>query len=260
MKYHFFLGGKDLEMNEVRLALVAASIAFSDKALGWGAHASAYSAEIANVAARGETPVLVELDNASHAATQWDAAKEPVAMPAGTIEVDHHGARAGEPASVLQVLTLIGATPTRWHKLVAADDGNGGPVGLVAFGATPEEFAAVRAAGRAVQGITPEQEAEADRAVAGAEKFGKLVVVRCTHSKCGPITDRLFPNWQDGKENVLVIASDGEMDYFGDAHVRNALEQKFGGWKGGDPAGNGFWGANGIDQSEVLALVKSLAA
>ena len=252
---NFFLGGIDLEMLAIKNVLITKGIAFCDKGLGWGAHASAYASEIAQAVSEGEVIVLLELDNEPRQATKWDGEKIPVSLPSGTIIVDHHGDRAGEPASILQVLDLLGLEPSRHQQLIAADD-SGGPVGLVAFGATPEEFTAVRTAGRTAQGITLEQEEEATRAVAASEKFGGAVIVRCAHSKCAPITDRLFPSWEDGRENLLILSEDGEVNYFGKASVRNALKQRFGGYLGGNPEGNGFWGTQGVSQEDILSLFK----
>ena len=256
--FYFFLGGNDLEMTEIKKVLVSMGIPHLDKNLGWGAHASAYAEEITSSAKRGEIPVLVELDNEFHSATEWNSEKNSVALPPNTVMIDHHGKRASEPAAILQVLKLLGLSPTRWQSLVAAHD-SGGPPKLKLFGATPEEFEEICAASRAAQGITPKQETEAAIAIATSEKFGGLVVVKSPHSKCGPITDRLFPTWEDGKENVLILSEDGESNYFGDVRVRTALEERFGGWIGGDPLGNGFWGNGNVNQAEVLSLVKKLA-
>lgn len=256
----FFLGGRDAEMVRIAEVLAAGGCEVVDKSLGWGAHASAYAEEIAAAAAAGKKTILVELDNRPHGATDWAPAKVPVKLPPGVILVDHHNENASRPASILQILTLLGREPARLDELIAADDSRG-PAGLVSFGATPEEFERVRSLGRKAQGITDEQEAEAARAVAAAEWFGRLAIVRCVHSKCAPITDRLFPSWEDGRENVLVLSDDGEVNYFGHISVRSVLQATFGGWSGGDPAGNGYWGGNpGERTDELVELVKKLAS
>lgn len=249
MRYVFILGGTDLEMQEIAKILRVKNQTFFDKRLGWSAKASAYFAEISKVVSSGTDYVLVLVELGVD-----------IELPTNSIIIDHHGDRAGEPASVIQVLNLLNETPTRWQQLVAADD-SGGPVGLIAFGATPEEFKNIRDAGRAAQGITPEQEAAAEQAVARAERFGNLVVVRCAHSTCATITDRLFPLWKDGLENVLILSDDGESNYFGDVRVRRALHDTYGGWIGGNPNGNGYWGMHDASKhDQVLDLVKTLAS
>ena len=58
----FFLGGRDLEMVEIRRLLDRhAPDRVEDLGLSWGARASVYLLGIEAALARGETPVLVEL-------------------------------------------------------------------------------------------------------------------------------------------------------------------------------------------------------
>jgi hypothetical protein len=243
--YFFFLGGADAEMRRIAEVCAEAGVAMSDAGLGWGAKATAYGSAIAEAAEAGFTPVLVELE-------------VDCELPSGTLVVDHHGERASEPASLLQVLALLGREPSRWDVLVATNDSEWF-LGLLAVGATAEEMGRVRAADRFAQGTTPEQEEEAERALsAPAEYAGTARVVRMSHSKCATVTDRLWPSWPDGRENVLILSMDGEANYFGDVTVREALHKRFsGGWIGGDPTGNGFWGGY-PDHKEVVAFLQNL--
>ncbi len=233
----FFLGGADAEMVEIRKALEAAGAAYSDAGLGWGAKASAYGEEIVKAAAEGKTPVIVELE-------------VDVDLPSGTVNVDHHGDRSSEPAALLQVLSLLGREPSRWQALVAANDSGWFP-GLKAAGATPEEMAAVRAAERSAQGITPEQEAEAERALhAPVEEIGNIRIIRMSHSKTAPIGDALAVAAIAAGEEIpafLVFSEDGEVNFSGSGDLAQALNEKFtGGWAGGaglgKADGTAFWG------------------
>lgn len=235
--FHFFLGGADAEMMEIRAVLEEAGQSFTDAGLGWGAKASAYGAQVQEAADAGMTPVLVELEI-------------DTAVPEGTAVVDHHGERAAEPASLLQVLALLGQEPTRWQALVAANDAGWFP-GMVAMGATPEEMAAVRAAERSAQGITPEQEQEAARALLGQDQLiGDVRIIRMSHSKCAPIGDALaIAAFAAGRPvpAFLVLSEDGEVNFSGPGDIAQALHEKFpGGWAGGsglgDPAGSAYWG------------------
>lgn len=90
--------------------------------------------------------------------------------PYGAVNIDHH--RYGEEdrshprSSLEQVAEVLGVGLGRWRRLVAANDRGYIPA-MEAEGATAEEIAAVRQADRAAQGVTAEQEAAAERDVAG---------------------------------------------------------------------------------------------
>ena len=229
--------------------------------------------------------------------------------PEGTpvVVIDHHGDRSGEPASVLQVMAALGGQvltdlaqeaewgncydkadalraaalvrgalnlsneTRRWVELVAANDAGYIPA-MLALGATPEEVARVRLADRSAQGITPEQELQAEEAIAASEVVGEMVVVHLAHSKCATVSDRLFGEYPSGRENLLILSGDGEVNYFGDGALCAALKEKFPeapapwapekmaqSWAGGSglgkAGGQAFWGGY-PSQDEVLAFLK----
>lgn len=250
------LGGADAEMAEIRRVLEEKGVAFFDKGLGWGAAASAYSDEIAQAVSEGKTVITVELTR-------------DINLPEGVIEVDHHGDRSSEPASLLQVLDLLGLEPSRQQSLIAANDSGFIPA-MLALGATQEEVAEVRLLDRKAQGITPEQELEAERAISVAETINGVTVVRMAHSKCATVTDRLFdPN---KPQCLLILSGDGESNFYGDRRLCEELKgektgttpegwdtfSNFGGWTGGGEE-TGFWGGYG-DQEEILAYVTNYFA
>lgn len=235
----------------VRIAAVLAghNVPFQDAGLGWGAKASAYGTQPADSVSAGYAPVLVEIE-------------VDCEVPEGTIVVDHHGSRAGEPASILQVLALLGIEPSRLDMLIAANDSGYIP-GLFALGATPEEIEQVRLLDRSTQGVTPEMEQEATRALAEANAYqlalaGDLVVVHLAHSKCATISDRLFPHWKCG-ERLLILSGDGEVNFFGNGALCAALQQKFQGWSGGSGLGqadkSAYWGGY-LPHGEVEKFVR----
>ena len=241
MEKIFFLGGADAEMVQIEKRLAEAGVEFLNKGLGWGAHASAYAEEIVQASAQGKVVVLVELDNMSATKTEWSAEKVAVMLPEGTIVVDHHNERVGEPAAILQVLDLLRVQPNRHDQLIAANDENF-IFGMLAMGATAEEIAEIRAMDRKAQGVTDEQEVEALRAIAVAETFRGLTTVRMSHSKCSPVTDRLFGKYRF----LLVLAGDGEANFYAgsadeaDKAIISAVAEKFpGGWVFGGGTG---WG------------------
>jgi hypothetical protein len=250
-RLRFFLGGADLEMVTIRDLLAQAGAPYRDRGLGWGARASHYREPIEEAVRQGETPVLVELED------DLDVA------PDRLLVVDHHGARAGdtEPTALHQVFDLL-ALPaerwTRWLELVAAND-RGHVEGLLEAGATPEEIRQVRAADRAAQGITPAEEAAAERAIEVRQELcdRRLTVVHLPHGRTAPVTDRLHEALGGpGYENLL-IASPGEVNFFGSGELVNALDARWpGGWKGGALPQRGFWGHRRVDSTEVAPFLE----
>ncbi len=257
-----FLGGADTEM--VRIAEVvreAGCEEVRDAGLSWGTKASAYGDEIAEVAASGKIPILIELEI-------------DIDLPETAVVVDHHGDRAGEPPAILQVLDLLGIEPTRWDFLVAANDAGWYPglagiaeipgMGFLSPPATQEEMKKVRSGDYGLQGITPEMLAEIDRALAApVEMIGSIRVVRMSHSKCGPIGDHFaipaFAN-REPIPQYVVFSEDGETNFSGDGALCAELHEKFGGWSGGAGLGKAgetaFWGGY-ADQKEIEDFLKA---
>lgn len=168
-QYIFFIGGKDLEMETIKQLLSAHNQPYIDKNLGWGAKTSAYEAEISQAAADGKTPVVIELE-------------QDCKLPENAINIDHHNQNAGRPASVLQICDLLGIEKTRDLQLIGANDAAYIP-GMMEMGAAPEEIARVRRRDRMCQGITEEQEKEAERAISKKEEICGVTIVRMAHSK-----------------------------------------------------------------------------
>jgi hypothetical protein len=249
-KLRFFLGGHDLEMvvvaDLVRGECGAAALA--DKALSWGARASDYALEIARGAADGLRPVLVEL-------------APDIALPEGTIEIDHHGEKAGGPCSLRQVFELLGLPEARWSRhfaLVAAND-TGHVAGMRAIGASNEEIATIRAADRRAQGIIPAEE-DAGRAALAAARHalgGAVLVVHLPHGRSATVTDPLALAGDTAPE--ILVLMPGSVGYFGSGAAIMALDAAFpGGWRGGELPARGFWGIAGErtpEEAELLAVL-----
>ena len=247
-----FAGGYDGEMVEIINVCREAGVDVIDKHLGWGASVDAYKAEIEKALAEGKTPVCIEL-----------AGAEAIA---GAVVIDHHNENSGKPASILQVLDLLGMEPSRRQQLIAAND-TGYIPGMLALGATAEEVAEVRLLDRSAQGITPEQETEAERAIAAAEVVNGVTIVRMAHSKTATVCDRLFDPKKE--QRLLILSADGESNFFGAGALCLALQGEdtgekteqgytiyshFGGWIGGNLPSSGFWGGYG-DQKAIEEFV-----
>lgn len=246
-RLRFFLGGHDLEMvtiaDLVRAERGAGAVV--DKGLAWGARASAYAAEIAAAVRDGVRPVLVEL-------------QADTALPDGAVAVDHHGARAGEPAALRQVFDLLALPPERWTRhfeLVALND-VGHVRAMRRFGAGADEIAAIRAADRAAQGVTAAEEAAGLAALAGTEAAlgGSLAVVRLPHGRTATVTD---PRAIAGDDGDLLVLSPAATHFFGAGDRIARLDAAFpGGWRGGELPHRGFWGiGRPIDSDEAVAAI-----
>ncbi len=248
----FFLGGRDLEMQTIRELLEQEGAAFYDKQLSWGAAASAYRQELDAVQAAGKTAVLVEL-----------ALDVPLDPARRLVVVDHHGDAAGRQTSLEQVFALLELAHTRWSRwydLVAANDA-GHIDGLLRAGATCEEVARVRAADRAAQGITAEEEAQGAAAAAAAERpHPALTVARLPHARTATVADRLHrAAGGPGYENLLIF-SPGEVNFYGEGDLIEALDRAFpGGWKGGELPRRGYWGRAGDTAPVYDHLLRLLA-
>ncbi len=247
----FFLGGRDLEMLEIRRLLEAhAPGRFHDAGLRWGAKASAYVAAIEACLSAGDVPVLVELED--------DLGIDP----ARKVVVDHHGPAAGAeaPTSLERVHALLGLPPeslTRRQRLVAAND-RGHIAALVEAGATRAEIAALRAEDRAAQGVTERDEAEAGEAVSRAEVRcgGRLTVVTSPGARVAPVADRLDAALGGPGYRNLLVVSPGEVNFSGEGRVVRALAEAHPeGWWGGSLPERGFWGASPVPDG-VAALVE----
>lgn len=252
----FFLGGGDLEMAAIgELLRRCAPGRVQDDALAWGARASAYADRIQQALQDGRTVVLVELTD--------DLGLTSGASRDRVVVVDHHGPLAGRdrPTSLEQVFTLLGRPAgewTRWHTLVAAND-RGHVRALEAVGASPAEIAQVRAADRAAQGITSEQEAAGRRAAEQAETVwqGALTVVELPHDRTATVTDVLDRALGGpGYQNLLVLGPHSTT-FFGVGEAVAALAAAWpDGYYGGELPERGFWGgALRHSRIELLAVL-----
>ncbi|MCG6860683.1 MAG: hypothetical protein LJE70_05315, partial [Chromatiaceae bacterium] len=252
----FFLGGRDLEMVTIRELLEQeAPGRFHDKGLGWGARASSYEGEIRTARSQGFTAVLVELEN--------DLGLHDNAL----LIADHHGPRAGKeaPTSLHQVFQLLGLPPTRWTRhfdLVAANDRGYIPA-LTALKASPREIAEIRAADRHAQGVTAEEEAEAEQAARNLETdaSGLLTIARLPHAHTATLTDRLHTDLGGPGYRNLLVLSPGEVNFFGDGQIVLALAERYpNAWCGGALPDRGFWGlhCDTVDSAKIRRIVSAL--
>lgn len=171
--------------------------------------------------------------------------------PEGATNIDHHkydgDDRSNERSSLEQVSELIGHELTLYEQFVSANDKGFIPKMIelaktknLSKEQTEKLINKVRLQDRAAQGITPEQEKIAEEAIKKAEVFDRLTVVHMAHSKTSTVCDRLWGSYK----NLLIVSSDGEVNFFGERRVIETLSNLVkGSWSGGDlDHDNGFWG------------------
>ena len=185
----------------------------------------------------------------------------------GAINVDHHiygeDDRSNPKSSIEQVAEILGVGLTLDEQFVSANDKGYIPA-MEKLGAElgisgedlQEIIANIRMRDREMQGVTPEQEAQAQEAV---EKLGEIAEKReyiqldLPHSKTSTVTDRLYGKY----DNLLITSGDGETNFYGTTEIIQMLNERFpGGWSGGQlDQGSGFWGGY-ADQSAIKAAVQ----
>ncbi|WP_035571781.1 hypothetical protein [Halonatronum saccharophilum] len=193
--YLFLLGGKDLEMVEIRKILENEGLNFIDKDLSWGAKLSHYKEEIGEIT-EDKTIVGIELLKDMEVGQEY-------------IEVDHHNQSTDKPSSIEQIAKLLDIDLNRFQRLVAAND-KGYIDAMKDLEATKEEIEEVRLRDRRAQGVSREDERLARESIEDNKKiYGDLVVVKAKTDKFSPIADRLYPT------EKLLIYTDKELTYYG---------------------------------------------
>lgn len=266
----FLLGGKDLEMYQSKKRLSRAGEEFIDKDLRWGAKVEDYDEEIREILSEGKTPVAIELAGAGD--------RE------GVVDIDHHGDKSGRPASISQVMNRIQKPMSLIDELVAANDAGYIPGMERLLEERREELEAkygkeryeriapklmelIRAKDRQMQGVTQEDELAAEEGIKQAEKTASgTVVVRIPGDKWSAVSDRLFPTWPDGKENLIVVCDSvketQQVYFFGRGDVCKKMKEHFASqtsWGGGVGFGNesmsAFGGCLSNNPQEVIDFV-----
>lgn len=140
----FLLGGRDLEMLEIKNLLISNNEKFEDKNLLWGAKLSDYQTELEKYKDGNITLYGIEL-------------AIDITTPTNYIEVDHHGQNDDKPSSLEQIAEILGISLSREQKLIAANDSRY-ISGMKSLCATQKECEEIRAMDRKAQGIIQEDE------------------------------------------------------------------------------------------------------
>ena len=218
----FLLGGHDLEMEEIRKLLETHSVRYEDRHLEWGAKLSDYAD-------------LLDFDGTIYGIELL----EDITPPARYRAIDHHGKDWCLPSSLEQVAEILGVELDRRQRLIAAND-RGHVAGMIAQGATQEEIRQIRSADRRAQGVSPQEEEQAQQEAQRAERKGKVWIVETSLHHTSPLVDRLL---EERKTPLIVVKrSDPSLSYYGDSvsrivgAYRDAVEKGMA-YYGGNPLG-----------------------
>lgn len=187
----------------------------------------------------------------------------------GAKNIDHHiyyeDDRSNPKSSIEQVAEILGVELTLDEQFISANDKGYIPA-MEKLGAElgiPQEdlkeiIANIRMRDREMQGVTLEQEAQAQEAVGRLGEIKekrKYIQLDLPHSKTSTVTDRLYGKY----ENLLITSEDGETNFFGTTEIIQMLNEKFpGGWSGGQlDQGSGFWGGY-ADQEAIKNAVQEI--
>lgn len=243
--YHFFLGGHDAEMMEIKKILTLYGCHIHDANLTWGAKLSAYQNDLKKLS-ENEIPILIELE-------------QDIPLPGRAIIIDHHGklASADEPTAIEKIASLLNITLTRFQQLVSAND-RGHVRGMLAMGATEKEIRRIRAYDRYCQGITPQDYQFAEEAVANLKELPPgIALIESKTKKTATIVDNIWDRYQ-----TIIIKMPGEIHITGSGKLiedlvsdYETLKEKNSDivyWYGGMLPSYGFFGANYFVENDIM--------
>ena len=210
LDFLFLMGGHDLEMMEIKMLLdkyknnpnPSFIIDYVDNDLQWGAKLSSYSKNIS----KPNTTKIVEIE-----------LDEDIPLPLNYISIDHHNKKSDLPSSIEQVAHLLNLPLSRHQLLVGINDSSYIP-GLVDYGASIKEIAAIRQADRRAQGVTKADERLAKLAVKSGVNFGDLFIVYYNYARFSPVTDIV-------KAAQLIVWNEKTLNYYG--HKTALLTEHF---------------------------------
>lgn len=184
MKRVFLLGGYDLEMVTIRELLEQYQESFFDKHLCWNnATVDAYQEELARF--RNQPDILIY-------GIELSLGESPT-NDLNYIVIDHHSKLSDNPSALNQVATLLNSPLSRYQQLIAANDSEYIP-GMEKIGASEKEITDIRTRDRQIQGVTPEEEKQAEQDINDSLiQTGNLLIVETGLSHFSPICDRLYP-------------------------------------------------------------------
>ena len=192
----FLLGGKDLEMEEIRKVLDKAKVTYFDEQLTWQtANLSAYKDKLNKYTTYYAIELNIDLQG-------YDNVKI----------IDHHGELDGNDASLLQVLKLFRKKPTRNQELIAANDARY-MEGMKCINATQNEMSDIRKRDRKAQGIKHTDELAGKNDARSKNIENDIAIVCATTSYFSTITDSLY--FYEGWSGKSIVYDDKKIVFYG---------------------------------------------
>jgi len=188
----FLLGGKDLEMEEIKNLLIKHNKRFLDKRLEWGAKLSYYRH-------------LLDDKNIYYGIELI----EDIAPPKNYIAIDHHNSNQANLSSLEQVAKILGIELNRYQKLVSLND-KGYIKAMKDFGATEVEIEYIRQKDREAQGVDENDEVLATISLQEAKLESDILIIKAKTDKFSAISDKCY----DKYENILIY-NDKKLSYYG---------------------------------------------
>ncbi|NKQ41258.1 MAG: hypothetical protein HF962_06785 [Sulfurovum sp.] len=204
----FLLGGKDLEMLEIKRVLKEHDV--KDHALAWDTSSlTAYKKELE--ANPGKTFYAVELN-----IDENDEVEKKLLKTYDIHIIDHHGKKHNDKeASLLQILKLLNITPTKDQKHIAANDARY-IEGMKCIGATDDEIVDIRKRDKEAQHIILHDEsiAQADVQKRVIKKYISIVYARTPHFSA--ITDSLYFDFsKENRTAQSIVYNDDKIVFYG---------------------------------------------
>lgn len=249
--YHYFLGGYDAEMLEIKKLLQEHQCVIHDANLQWGAELSSYKQDLDQLLPH-EIPVFIELEL-------------DIPYPERAIVIDHHGKLSGKDkkSSLEQIAGHLGRKLTREQQLISAND-KGHIRGMLAIGATDKEVCRVRAIDRRSQGITHHDYLWAKEAIANLKEIiPGVVFIESKTNRTAAIIDKIWDKYQ-----TFIIKTSGEVHVSGAGPLINDLIERYeklkknhpsiNFWSGGMMPICGFFGSNDFTE-DIFTMAKDHA-
>ncbi len=220
VKRLFLLGGRDLEMEEIRKLLVEngcqkygqgseGDCFYADRELKWGAKLSDYED-------------LLDFDGKIYG-IELKKPSEDFKAPDNYRAIDHHNSSWCLPSALEQVAELLGVELTRWQRLIAAND-RGHIAALKAIDATAEEIKQIREADMKAQGVTEEELKKAPKELAKAEKNSSGIwLLETDFEHFSPLSDLLYE--QEKLPAIIYNPARKSLTYYGNGVLK--LVEKF---------------------------------
>jgi len=254
--YVFFLGGYDAEMVAIKEILDEKRISYFDKKLKWGAKLSEYKEELSKIS-ENQIPVFIELNI-------------DINYPERSKIIDHHGGNAGKDkkTSIEQVAELLGVELNRKQLLISANDKNY-IWGMIEIGATDEEIKEIRSLDKKAQGVTEEDEKNAELSIKHYLKrlsYDTVIIYSLTE-KISPIIDRVYKYYR----HIFIITPSDEINYSGTGQIVELLikhyeklketNQNIYYWYGGNLPKRGYFGSNyKLTEEEIINIIEPFIA